>query len=139
MDAKNRSALEKLLFFNPWQHKVREGILKSLQEFGQPRLVENSGVLSVKVGDHDAQALFAIDQDRKKPDPVGAIVFLRTSIPEIAIIHVAVNKNYALRGKKAGAGLGVILVEKVKEIASRIVGVQRIVFFYRQQVIIRLS
>jgi hypothetical protein len=33
----------------------------------------------------------------------------------------------------------VLLVEKVKEIASRIVGVQRIIFFYRQEVVIRLQ
>jgi len=32
----------------------------------------------------------------------------------------------------------VTLVEKVKEIASRIVGLKRIVFFYRRHVVIRL-
>jgi hypothetical protein len=32
----------------------------------------------------------------------------------------------------------VTMVEKVKEIARRIVGIKRIVFFYRQHVVIRL-
>jgi uncharacterized protein YunC (DUF1805 family) len=67
------------------------------------------------------------------------IVFLRTAPEEIAIMHVAVHPDYALQGAEGGVGLGVTLVEKVKEIASRIVGVQRIVFFYRQEVVIRLG
>ena len=37
------------------------------------------------------------------------------------------------------SGLGVTLVEKVKEIAARIVGVERIVFFYRQEVVMRVQ
>jgi ribosomal protein S18 acetylase RimI-like enzyme len=69
---------------------------------------------------------------------VGVVVFLRTSPSEMAVLHVAVHPDYALQGRQAGVGLGVTLVEKVKEIASRIVGVEKIVFFYRQHVVIRI-
>ncbi len=133
-----REALEDLMFFNPRQHRVREGIINSLEHFGQPRLEETPEGISVRVGGHEAQTLFAYDRDRRGAAPVGLVVFLRTSPPEIAIMHVAVHPDYALQGKHAGVGLGVTLVEKVKEIASRIVGIQRIVFFYRQEVVIRL-
>ena len=133
-----RAALEELLFFNPRQYRVREGILDSLQEFGHPRVEEAADGLSVRVGDHEAQTLFAYDRDRRGSEPVGVVVFLRTSPAEIAIMHVAVHPDYALQGRRAGVGLGVTLVEKVKEIASRIVGVQKLVFFYRQEVVIRL-
>lgn len=126
------------MFFNPRQYRVREGIINSLEHFGQPRLEETPAGISVRVGEHEAQTLFAYDRDRRKGDPVGVVVFLRTSPPEIAIMHVAVHPDYALQGKHAGVGLGVTLIEKVKEIASRIVGIQRIVFFYRQEVTIRL-
>lgn len=134
-----REALEDLLFFNPRQHRVREGILNSLEHFGHPRLEETATGLSVRVGKHEAQTLFAFDRSRPGPEPVGVVVFLRTSPAEIAIMHVAVDPDYALQGRHAGVGLGVTLVEKVKEIASRIVGVQKIVFFYRQEVVLRLS
>jgi hypothetical protein len=126
--------LEELLFFNPGQYRVREGIINSLEHFGHPRLDESKGTLSVRVGDREAQTLFAYDRDRRGQDPIGVVVFLRTVPEEIAILHVAVHGDYALQGKQGGLGLGVTLVEKVKEIASRIVGVQRIVFFYRQEV-----
>jgi ribosomal protein S18 acetylase RimI-like enzyme len=133
-----RSALEELLFFNPSQHKVRQGIITSLEKFGQPRLEEIPAGLSVRVGNHEAQTLFAFDRDRRAPDPIGVVVFLRTSPEEIAIMHVAVHPDYALQGKHKGVGLGVTLLEKVKEIAARIVGVKRIIFFYRQEVVIRV-
>jgi hypothetical protein len=82
--------------------------------------------------------LFAFDRDRLAKDPVGAVVFFRTSPDEMTILHVAVHEDYGLQGGEAGVGLGVTLVEKVKEIASRIVGIRRLAFFYRRQVVIRL-
>jgi len=133
-----RSELEDLLFFNPRQHLVREGIIHSLARFGHPRVEETSSGLSVRVGDHEAQTLFAFDREKETKAPVGVVVFLRTSPEEIAIMHVAVDDDYALQSGEAGVGLGVTLVEKVKEISRRIVGVKRIVFFYRQQVVIGL-
>ena len=133
-----REALEELLFFNPEQHRVREGIINSLAQFGHPRLEEAPEGLSVRVGDHEAQTLFAYDRDRRGRGPVGLVVFVRTAPAEMAIMHVAVHPDYGLRGRRGGAGLGAILIEKVKEIAARIVGVQRVVFFYRQEVVIRL-
>ncbi len=133
-----RSALEDLLFFNPQQHRVRDGILNSLAQFGHPRLEETHDGLSVRVGDNEAQTLFAYDRDRRGRDPVGVVVFVRTAPTDIAVMHVAVHPDYALQGRRGGVGLGVTLVEKVREIAARIVGVQRVVFFYRQDVVIRL-
>lgn len=126
------------MFFNPQQHRVRAGILDSLEQFGQPRLELTASGLSVRVGEHEAQTLFAYDRDHRGSEPVGVVVFLQTSPGEITIMHVAVHSDYALQGRHAGVGLGVTLIEKVKEIASRIVGVQNIVFFYRQEVVIRL-
>jgi hypothetical protein len=134
----SRPALEELLFFNPRQFRVRSGILDSLKQFGHPRLEDTADGLAVRVGDHEAQTLFAFDQDRRSHDPVGVVVFVRTNPAEIAIMHVAVNPDYALQGRHGGTGLGVALVDQVKAVASRIVGVQRIVFFYRSEVVIRL-
>ena len=133
-----RGALEELLFFNPRQHRVRDGIINSLEQFGHPRLEDTGEGLSIRVGNLEAQTLFAYDRERRGKDPIGVVVFLRTSPTEIAIMHVAVHPDYALRGQQAGVGLGVTLVEKVKEIAARIVGVQKIVFFYRQEVVIHV-
>ena len=135
----SRQALEDMLFFNPRQHRVREGIIDSLKHFGHPRVEETADGLSVRVGDHEAQTLFAYDRDRVGKDPVGVVVFLRISPAEVAVLHVAVRPAYAMRGRRADVGLGVTLVEKVKEIAAQIVGVKRIIFFYRREVVLRLE
>ena len=126
------------MFFNPRQFRVREGIVNSLEKFGYPQIEETADGLSIKVGNCEAQTLFAFDPARRKRDPVGVVVFIRTSPAEVAIMHLAVHPDYSLQGERSGLGLGVVLVEKVKEIASRIVGIERIVFFYRREVVIRL-
>ncbi|HEY3932943.1 MAG TPA: hypothetical protein VGM58_11325 [Verrucomicrobiae bacterium] len=134
----SRAALEELMFFNPRQFRAREGIVNSLEKFGHPRLVEANDGLSVRVADHEVQTLFVFDKDRLGNDPIGVVVFLRTSPAEVAIMHVAVHPNYSLQGEHVGIGLGIVLVEKVKEIAARIAGVKQVIFFYRREVIIRL-
>jgi hypothetical protein len=133
-----RPALEELFFFNPRQYRVREGIVNSLGKFGHPRIEDTANGLSIRVGDHEAQTLFVFDQDRRGSDPVGVVVFIRISPTEIAIMHVAVHPDYALQGRRAGLGLALILIEKVKEIASRIVGVRRIALHYRQDIVIQI-
>jgi hypothetical protein len=135
----SRQALEDLLFFNPRQYRVREGIVNSLNQFGHPCVDETADSLSVRVGEHEAQTLFAYDRDRAGNDPVGVVVFLRLTPVEITVLHVAVRPAYALHGRRAGVGLGALLVEKVQEIASQIAGVQRVVFFYRREVVLRLD
>src|ERR1044071_6808021 len=134
----SKAALEELLFFNARQHRVREGIVNSLAKFGHPRLVETEGGLSVRVGTQEAQTLFAFDRRRTK-DPVGVVVFIRTSPSDIVIMHVAVHPAYGLQSRELGIGLGVVLIEKVKEVATRIVGVKRILLFYRKEVVIQVT
>jgi hypothetical protein len=134
----SRTAVEDMLFLNPRQYRVREGILGSLEKFGHPRLHETVDGISVGVGDHEVQTLFAFDQSRRESDPVGIVVFLRTCPSDIVILHMAVHPDYALQGPKADLGVGIALMDKVKDIAARIVGVKRIALFYRQEIVIRI-
>lgn len=133
-----RRELEELLFLNPRQHRVRAGIVHSLERFGHPQVVATAAGLGVRIGNQEAQTLFAFDRDHLGDAPVGIVLFLRTTPAEMTVLHVAVDPDYALQGNHGGAGLGVALVDKVREIAAKIVGIQRIVFFYRQEVVLRV-
>lgn len=135
---KSREAVENLFFLNPRQHRVRDGIIDALEKFGQPRLREKDDNIYLQIGDRDAQTLFAFDKQRASADPIGVVIYLRNSFPEIVIVHLAVQPDYALQGSHAGLGVGITLVEKVKEIASQIVGVRKIVLHYRQEIVIRI-
>ncbi|MGH7988703.1 MAG: hypothetical protein ACREDS_00705 [Limisphaerales bacterium] len=134
----SRPALEELMFFNPDQFRVLDGIVSALHMFGPPRFEETAGGISIRVADMEAQTLFAFDRDRHDSDPVGVVVFIRTCPNEIAIMHIAVHADYTMQSDRAGLGLAIVLIEKVKEIAVRIVGVTQILFFYRNDVMIRL-
>ena len=133
-----RPAVEELFFFNPRQYRVREGIVNSLGKFGHPRIEDTENGLSIRVGNHEAQTLFAFDRDRRDSNPIGVVIFMRTSPDEIAIMHLAVHPDYALQGLRAGLGLGLVLIEKVKGIASRIVGIRRMVFHYQPGIVIQI-
>jgi len=103
-----------------------------------PTLEFKGDYLSVRVADVEAQTLFAFKRTKRQYKPVGVVVFLRTAHEEIGILHIAVDHEYSLQGSKADLGLGIKLMEKVREIAARIVGVERIYFFYRREAVIRV-
>lgn len=126
------------MFFNPDQYRVRDGIVSALHKFGHPRIEENAEGISVRVAEMEAQTLFAFDRDRRSEDPIGVVVFIRTNPNEIAIMHIAVHPDYTWQGRRKSMGLAIILIEKVKEIARRIVGVEQILFWYRHDVVMKL-
>jgi hypothetical protein len=134
----SRPFLEKLLFFNPKQNKVRDGIEDSLAHFGVPRLEEKATGLSIFVGEYQTQALFAFDTELSPEKPVGVVVFIRTCRADLVIMHIAVDPRYSLKNASDNFGLGLALIEKVKEIGKSLAGVQRILLFYRREVVIQL-
>ncbi len=126
----SRHATESLFFFNPRQYRVREAIISSLKEYGEPRIEERGDDLCLGVGSGYAQTLFAFDSDRTDQHPVGVIVFLRSSCTDLVILHFAVHPDYVLGRRGSDLGLAFELIEKVKEIASRIKGITRLILSY---------
>lgn len=133
-----REEVENLLFLNPCQKNVRVGIAATIEQFGRPWLEERDDNIVLHVGDRDVQFLFAFDSSRAGNAPVGVVVFVRTTISEMVILHLAVHPKFGLRGRRAGPGLGVALIEKVGEIASRIKGVERVLVCYHAPLSIRV-
>ncbi|MBE2212918.1 MAG: hypothetical protein IAE82_03530 [Opitutaceae bacterium] len=125
-----RKAVEGLLFFNPSQGQVRDGIVAALETFGMPRVVEQGSSLTILTGSHQPQTLFAYDADRPASPPIGVILFLRTSPTDVTILHVAVRPEYTLQGRREGTGVGLFLVESVRTLCTRISGVTRLIFTY---------
>ncbi len=133
-----REALEGLLFFNSRQHMVYDGIIDALQNFGHPEIVVTPKGLSIRVPKSETQVLFAFDTCSTASNPVGVVVFVRSTPVDIVILHLAIHPDYALQGSAAGRGCGILLIEKVQEVAARIVGVQRVVFFYRKELSLKV-
>ena len=127
-----REALEALLYFNPQQGRVREAISATVDLYGFPQVVSDGGLLRVSVGSWSkVQALFALDRDAPGRELSGVIVYVRESIETIAILHVAVAGDYSASGLHAGELLTLRLINKVKEIASRVKGVRTVTLLYQ--------
>src|SRR5271154_1598519 len=89
-----RVALEQLLFFNVNQHRVRVGILQSIETYGVPEIFEQDGGLRVRVGDIEGvQTLFAISD---LGTPVGVAVFVRSAHERFAVLHLGVEPRLSL-------------------------------------------
>ena len=129
-----REAVEALFFFNPGQPLLRSAISATVQRTGVPRIVELDGRVWIDVPSHSMQCLFACDGTSK---PVGVVLYDRPSPDVLSVSHLAVDPAYASRGGQGG-GLGLLLIERVREIARRIKGITRIQVPYRSQCFLRV-
>jgi len=141
-----RAAVEDLLYFNPRQNRVRQGVSNSIRLFGSPEIVVDNRGLCIRVGGEARPTLFAYDLNprngfdlaRGNGDPVGLAVFGRTLPDEVTVAHLAVHPDYTLPGGNGGLGLAIAIMEKVKEVATRMGGVRRLVLSYRQEIVLRV-
>ena len=128
-----RDAVEALFFFNPRQRRVREGIRVSVELFGRPKILEQDGKLWIGVSSGATQCLFASDQSRSPARLAGVMLYLRPTPDVLSITHLAVDPDYVAGGSRGGDGLGLLLIEQVRQIARRINGVRRIELPYRNR------
>jgi len=127
-----REAVENLFFFNERQSVVRQGIREVVQRAGAPIIVARDRELWVTVPSMETQCLFACDSWRVPVRVLGVVLYARPTPEVLDVTHLAVDPEYAFGGASGGAGLGFLLVEKVREIGRRINGVRRIRLPYRR-------
>lgn len=129
-----RDALERLVFFNPNQLHMEGGITRALDLYGSPEIASGPDGLTVTVSDcSDAQCLFAVDQaDGRRACLAGMLVFLRTSLEEVLVVHVAVGDPYS-RTRRTGLGVVIRLIRALRASARRLRGVECIRFLYTDE------
>lgn len=121
---RHRRELEKLLFLNPGQHRVRAAILEAIEQYGIPKVVEEQGRLRVRLeSGREVQTLFAMGHARLNPRLAGVMVYTRLDVETILLMHMAVAKDYASRGRFGRQGLTLRLVERLRATARQVKGV----------------
>ena len=119
--------LERLLFFNPQQERAIKGIHHSIHEFGVPSIEKEEGKLRISLQAFpDAQTLFALEDRGDKPRLVGVMVYARIDPSTIAMLHIAVQKDYSRSGERADANLVARFVFQLREIGRKIKGIETI-------------
>ncbi len=125
-----RAALEQLLFFNENQHRVRGGILQSIDTYGVPEIYERDGALAIRVGAIDGvQSLFAVSADGR---PRGVAVFVRLARNRIVVLHLGVEPHHHA-GKEANSAVLMRLMHEVRSAAQCTRGVDRIELVYKNR------
>ena len=115
--------LERLMFFNPGQQTALAAIVDSLETFGSPSVYDDGQRLRVKVEKLDeVQTLYALDSDTL----VGVLVYSRTLLERLTVIHIAVDQDYSSHGKFAHNMLVMRMLELLRNSARRIKGVETI-------------
>jgi len=130
LDASHRSALERLMYFNPRQHEAAIGIADVVDAYGTPIIVSDAAGLRVAVDRRpDAQCLFALTSTTAGLTLAGMIVFLRVSIEEMLVLHVAVADGFG-RNRRLSLEVVMALVRSVREAAHRLRGTKHLRMLY---------
>lgn len=128
--ARQRPALEHLLYFNVNQERMRHGIQKSIDSYGVPEIFEKGGTLRIRVGSIErVQTLFAVSEHGH---PLGVAVFVRLAPERIVVLHLGVLPR--LRSKSdVNAQVLLELVHEIHCAAKRMRGIDRIEVVYSQR------
>jgi hypothetical protein len=123
--------LENLLFFNVHQQAFRSGIIQSVETYGTPTILRDGDRLRIKVGELSVvQSLFALESDRLDAKLLGIVLYYRESIEQLTILHIAIQAEYAVTGSQAEQLLALRLLQKVRESAAHVRGIQSIALLY---------
>jgi len=130
LPARQRSALEHLLYFNVNQERMLPGIRKSIANYGVPEIVEHDGELGIRVGSLDGvQTLFAVAEHGY---PLGVAVFVHLAPDRIAILHVVVLPR--LRSTSdVNVQVFLELIHEIRCLAKRTQGINRIEVVYSKR------
>ena len=122
----NIADLEKLFFFNLNQHRFRSNILKIIELYGRPSIIEKNNSLWIASDKKDCQNIFVTKDEQL----VGILVYFRNKPDNIDLIHIAVDEQYSSTGKYAEENLAQTMIEEMRKIARRIKGIETVTVKY---------
>lgn len=124
-----RTALERLVFFNSCQERVADCIADAVATFGAPEIVADRDCLRIRIGDlNETQSLFAIEKTTGRP--VGVAVYVRPDLEHITVMHLGISAEYASGGPRADELLLLRLLREVRRSTRRVKGVRRLELYY---------
>ena len=132
LDKRYRRDLEKLLFFNFSGPKARAKIIEAVRKYGSPKIVKSGPNLKVELnGLPEVQSLFVFcDEKGAMPHLCGAVVYVRESPESILVLHIAVHREFTMRGAHPGEWLLYKMIDQLREIARVVKGIRFISILY---------
>ena len=132
LPAEWKEELEELLFFNPQQAALENEILASIRAFGIPRIRVEEDRLRIEVGNGlVVGTLFALADTEDGTCLAGALLFLRKDTG-LLCLHLSVDESYSFRGPHASLGVAAHMLDGLREIGARIVGIDHVEIYRRR-------
>lgn len=128
VEAHWRPALERLLFFNAGQDRVRDELAAAIERYGVMEIVESRGQLTLRVERlPQSQSLFAVAPDGR---PVGCVVYCRDEPQRLLALHLAVAEDFSAEGAHAHSLVLMRLIGALRGVAARTRGVESVEMLY---------
>lgn len=130
LEPKHRAALEEIFFFNRFQNVRTEAIRRAVEEYGMPSIEESQGRVTMSLSKlPESQSLFMLRSIGPENQLLGVMIYCRTAIETLTLIHVAV-QTARERADAQRSELGLLLIDKAIHIAQQIKGISHIVLPY---------
>jgi hypothetical protein len=137
LPAESREELEAMMFFHPEQQNHSSQINASIESYGFPRVIEEDQQLRIGIEGQDVQTLYAFVKRGSKRDLVGVIVYTRTGVDTLALLHMAVHPDYSHSSGFRNELILPRMLEQLRTIAKRIRGITRLSIAYADKIIPR--
>jgi hypothetical protein len=132
LEAEHIEALQDLFFFNEKQGRYRDGIINSIESYGEPFFRVEDGLIRVhtaKLG--RIQSIFAVAEDAAgSRSPVGVAVFTRTSPDTFSLLHISVDAPFSVDGVYSKELVALKLFQRTMDAARSIRGIRRVTVHY---------
>ena len=131
LDKIHREALEGLIFFHPQQGRFASSLIKTIEQHGSPRIVEQDGKLRIEIQRiQGIQTLYAIIDDALQWELVGMVAYTRIIPEELTILHISVKEEFTAHAPKGDQMVAYNLLEELRRIGHRIQGIQGVRLAY---------
>lgn len=131
LEAGYRAELEALLFFNPEQHRFRDKILTVIEKHGLPIIDAEANRLYIRLKTGaEVQTIYALAESKPRPQLVGVVVYTRSNLSTISVLHIAVREDYSSQGRFHKQMMVPLFIGKLREIGRQIKGVAMLRLLY---------
>ncbi len=138
LNMEHQGELETLVFHNPGlmyrgpaQERIVPGVIRSLDEYGEPEIKFEAGRLRIVVSKHsETQNLFALEDGRDRERLVGVVMYVREPMDNILVLHIAVDPEYSTQGSKSDQLLVMRMIVELRKSVRRIKDVKTITINY---------
>ncbi|HKJ02309.1 MAG TPA: hypothetical protein VJ997_07635 [Longimicrobiales bacterium] len=132
LEEEHLARLQDLLFFNENQGRYRDGIIQSIENFGEPFLRAKDGLIRVHTTTlGEVQSIFAMARSEDGGSvPVGVAIFARSSEDTFSLLHISVAREFGSGGPHAKEMVGLKLFQRTMDAARSIRGIRRMTVHY---------